>query len=92
MFWEYSPVSVGVAETDKVKVSLYPNPFTDFLCVESEREGELLLFDIQGKVVSGARISASQNKIDLSGLPSGTYGYQIASGGKVFAKGRLVAQ
>lgn len=59
---------------------LFPNPTTRTLFINSTTKKaaeRVFIFDIAGKLVSSKIIS--ENKIDMSGLPSGTYFIKIDS-------------
>ncbi len=70
-------VSSNEIETSDLFIS--PNPATDFIYVESDEEGTLDMFDLQGKaVISAYRLSTNDiNSIDVQSFPRGTYTVRI---------------
>jgi len=54
---------------DASKISIYPNPTTDFVNIDGELIAPILLFDCTGKKIMETR----QNRIDISFLESGIY-------------------
>lgn len=58
--------------------SVYPNPFTDKLFVESDSE-EYQLIELNGKVIKTGKITSEKTQIDLSELSGGSYLIQIGS-------------
>jgi hypothetical protein len=64
---------LGLEEQESLQVHVYPNPFEDFLVIESEEAGfSIELFDMKGVVVRTFS-SAKPGKLELDGLERGTY-------------------
>jgi len=91
-----SVIVVGESEVIKKDyVSLYPNPFTDQICIHSEdflyRKYDIKLVNIVGKVVyhSKHRQALDQLTIFPKNLAPGTYYLLLESDKKVLQK-RLV--
>ncbi|MDD2576578.1 MAG: T9SS type A sorting domain-containing protein [Bacteroidales bacterium] len=85
---DFTNVETGEKETIKV----YPNPAKDFVYVDIEAtnftKGEIELFDMQGKFVKKAKLSAKQgNRVDVSNLNAGayTYTYNVSLNGKTIS-------
>jgi hypothetical protein len=54
-------------------IKLYPNPFTDKLCVSGLSENSTIrVFDLNGKTVLNQRINSNES-VNTSSLPSGNY-------------------
>ncbi len=67
--------TVGFAslEGDELnRVVLYPNPADETLHVLNF-EGQIVVLDVQGRVVATSEISSTQNQISVSNLTSGVY-------------------
>ena len=68
------PLSSGSPFNDEIYITAYPNPATDVLNVDISRlkhtPKRIDLIDLQGRV---AATSNSGNKIEVAGLPAGTY-------------------
>jgi hypothetical protein len=61
-------------------VHVFPNPTTRTLFIQStstKAAEHVFIFDVAGKLIFSSAIS--ENKIDMSGLPSGTYFIRIDS-------------
>lgn len=58
---------------------IYPNPTKNELKVETNSEGELLIYDLSGKLLIQTILSNKIEKIDVSKLVSGTYLIQFIS-------------
>ena len=79
-------IETGEKETIKV----YPNPAKDYVYVDIEvtnfKKGEIELFDIQGKLVKKAFLSAKLgNRVDVSNLNAGAYTYNVSLNGKTLS-------
>ena len=71
---EVSKVEVPTFQEAGIKV--YPNPATDIIQISSEqiRTGNLILYNMQGKVVQHRLMKNSTSEdIDISNLPTGNY-------------------
>lgn len=55
------------------EVSVYPNPFADYLVVQAKAECEAVLYDLSGRPALSVRLQNGENRIDASALPQGTY-------------------
>ena len=68
-------VNTSVENID-IKTKVYPNPTTNFLIVELEKNvnAELLVYDINGKIVIKGKLNEEQKKqLDFSFLNQGNY-------------------
>lgn len=67
------PLDVNKTELNAFKV--YPNPAHDYLTIQSDEIllGNIKIYDAQGKMVFGKRISDTSAKIDIRNLSSGAY-------------------
>ena len=71
----YSKKILAISETSKQKISVYPNPATEFLNIEDVQPNAALeLLDSSGKSVkSVSGIKNMKTQIDVKNLPSGIY-------------------
>ena len=63
-------------ENIAIKTKIYPNPTTNFLIIELEKNvnAELLVYDINGKIVIKNKLNEEQKKqLDFSFLTQGNY-------------------
>lgn len=67
-------------------LSIYPNPVSDILNIESREQGILFISDIIGRKILRQEISAGKNDVALNNLDltSGVYVVQIISGNKFY--------
>ena len=73
-------------EIKKNDFKIYPNPVDDFLTLENPnlKITEILVVDMQGKILLQQPISSSQKKLDLKNLSKGVYIIQLKSNNKIF--------
>jgi hypothetical protein len=55
------------------QVSIYPNPFTEYIQLNADTECDATIYDLAGKIVLTAQISLGNNIINTSSLPQGVY-------------------
>lgn len=69
----------GIAELQNNHVSVYPNPTTGNLTVQTDLAlpVNIQVFDISGKVVLTQRMNAQTYQMDLSGLAKGAYNVRL---------------
>ena len=75
-------------------ISLYPNPtegptrllVSDYL----PRSGQVRVYSIAGQLVYSSQIWSGANALDLSGLDTGTYVYEVRDGDVVIGGGKVV--
>ncbi|MFH1223335.1 MAG: T9SS type A sorting domain-containing protein, partial [Pseudomonadota bacterium] len=66
-------------DTDKnIKVSIYPNPFTDYINVDSDADAEITILDTQGRTVYTS--TPTNTPIYLGDLQSGIYFVNVSDG------------
>lgn len=64
---------VGITEyIHKIKISVFPNPTTDFINIESTKKTTLKIYDLSQKLILEKALNKKE-KVDLSQLSSGTY-------------------
>ncbi len=56
-------------------LSIYPNPASDFIFIESKIDGiiDLEILDLKGKIIDQIQIQGKQNEISISELATGNY-------------------
>jgi len=80
----YEIFTVGIKETElNISLSVFPNPTADNLTLQiSDYNNEKLsyqLFDMQGKLLNNAQITAQQTQINTESLPPATYFIHIVN-------------
>ena len=58
---------------------VYPNPATDYIVIEGNIGEEVIIYDLEGRVVKECTMHNAQCTIDISILTTGTY--IVKSGG-----------
>ncbi len=81
---------INIETGEKETIKVYPNPAKNFVYVDIEasnfEKGEVELFDMQGKLVKKAKLSAKQgNRVDVSNLNAGAYTYNVSLNGKTLS-------
>lgn len=90
----YFTINVGhasVIESNNQTINIYPNPFKQSITIEGSQLEEIILYDLQGKLIYLKNLNG-QNKIELkmeTELESGLYLVKIKDSGIIISK-RLV--
>lgn len=77
--------SLGVASHEKSAVAIYPNPTSGIVHLSLNEDMSYTLYTITGTIVNKGNVSAQNNTIDVSSLPSGVYLLQLQDGDGVFS-------
>ena len=64
---------LNVDEVNVAGSSIYPNPASDFVMIETENETEVKIYSVSGQMVLRHNVSEGTNTIDVSKLNSGIY-------------------
>ena len=77
-------------------VKVFPNPATESVNFKVEgvfaKSYALLLYDIQGRLISNHFFDNPEFRLLRQQLPTGTFIYQLAADGKLVASGKLVVK
>ncbi|MGC3977330.1 MAG: T9SS type A sorting domain-containing protein [Paludibacteraceae bacterium] len=65
-------ISTGL-NNNKLQLSIYPNPFTEYIIVKSEKNQTMKIFNISGQCVINTQLKPGDNRIDVRSLPKGNY-------------------
>jgi hypothetical protein len=60
-------------------ISVYPNPFADYIVVEAKSDNRATIYDISGKQVLTVDVKAGSNRINTSALLKGVYVLKLGS-------------
>ncbi len=71
-FW-VTPLAPSQLNENEAKISIYPNPATEFINVEGEGIQQITLYDWTGRVVKSIPVTNKQTRISLEGLKRGGY-------------------
>ena len=66
-------VCAGIAKNSAVHVSVYPNPATEMVTVESAEALSYELLDVLGKVIAKGGLQQGKATINISSYPAGLY-------------------
>lgn len=81
-----SAAFAGVNENDLPGISIYPNPTSDFISIQSTNGAtveNITIYDMNGKVLYANNTSVSgQHQISVAGWAKGTYNVQLTSANK----------
>jgi len=55
------------------QISVYPNPFTDYIVIEAVAVGKATIYDLSGKAVLTENIESGSNRLSVSALAKGSY-------------------
>lgn len=68
--------------TQEIAVSIYPNPTSDFLNIETEEmgQGSISIYSVNGSLVKEEKINGTHNSINVSSLRNGNYFFRISCG------------
>jgi len=71
----------SLVENSKLEYSIFPNPATDHLVIESaDVIDKIIIRDLNGKIISDQPVQSKRHRMSLQGLESGLYTIQIWSG------------
>jgi photosystem II stability/assembly factor-like uncharacterized protein len=74
--------SNGVLVNHEATVDLYPNPFTNYITIETKENADNLefnIYNIEGKLIIKQKITQQRTQLDLSILNSGFYFAELKS-------------
>jgi hypothetical protein len=84
-------LNVGIKEQDAVGISVFPNPFSNFLSVKSNKwqAADFILYDFYGRLAL-QKSFLSDSYIFTSELKSGIYFYEIKQENTVVKRGKII--
>ena len=77
--WEITDILVtglmpaGVGENDAVAFNLYPNPANDNINIVAERDAQVQIIDMTGRMVMSIDVVEGENAVNVADLDSGVY-------------------
>lgn len=81
---------IGIEELSGNKISLYPNPTSDYVVLSSNGNGHLTITDITGKVVYHASVNQTQQYFNIANLSKGIYMVQYTSNHNSFTQKLMI--
>jgi len=85
--------ATGIRSTDLTGASsIYPNPFTDKITIETPHAEMIVIYNIMGQEIKSVAVQKGQSKIEIAAneLTNGVYFFSIINEGVVLEVGRLV--
>ncbi len=65
------------------KISIYPNPVSTHITIETPFQGQLTILNLQGQELLNQQITEPKTQVDISTLPSGIYFVRVTGEGIV---------
>jgi len=69
---------VGIDENQEDKITIYPNPASNFIMVNHAMQSEFKICDLTGRPVMQGKLYDANQRIDISGLSQGSYVLNIS--------------
>lgn len=63
---------IGLAENEGEPLGIYPNPASDHLNINAQKDGVLNIYNVSGMIVYSCNVTAGENRIPLT-IPNGLY-------------------
>ena len=74
-------ITNNIQEITSYKISISPNPFIDYISVQSEFIiNKIIIEDLNGKIITSEKINATQFKINVKDVASGIYFIKCING------------
>ena len=93
-FWEYDKLLSLEKSSEKIVVSVYPNPTSEFITIDlgafDTKETSIQFYQLDGKLIYTAKITNQKTTIDIKSLGSGTYFYSILSNQDIVKSGKII--
>ena len=77
----------------EVKVNVYPNPTSDYLTFEFEKDvnqSNLIIFNIEGQTVRSTKVTQQKTTLEVGDLSAGTYYFHVIDGMKRISSGSFL--
>ena len=81
--------SLDVADFNKMLFTLYPNPATGSVFLETDNETAIVIYDVSGRIVKNLP-EGNYKRITISDLSPGTYLFQVSAEGKKAIKKLII--
>jgi len=69
----YADTTVGINEISNKEITIYPNPATNNITIESPQAAVIEITNIQGQLVKTITANTNKTDIDVSSFPGGVY-------------------
>jgi hypothetical protein len=75
-------VVTGIETVEGINVSLYPNPFADYVRIAGAEGSRLQVINLLGAAIYTTTITSDNETVNLGTIPTGTYLFRIIKDGK----------
>lgn len=89
--YRYNP-SLGVNEINQVNLSIQSTVVKDQLVLKISEPVQMVMYDIQGKMVKQARFESGNQNVNVSDLSAGTYIVQFKNNGGALKTTKILVQ
>ena len=74
------------------KLSVYPNPSNDIFTINSDSRGNIVIYDLIGKIIKSENLDLGITKLDLNNYPSGIYLMKVTNDANQTKTMKLIKQ
>ena len=85
-------LNTGINSNNIQKLSIYPNPASGSINVNSDESGVIKIMSISGKLMIDSKIISGKNSIDIEALSSGLYIVETISNSGIKSIGKLTVR
>jgi hypothetical protein len=81
--YNYDDSNTGIKQNQLPEVSVFPNPVNDYLniFVRNPQNSQVIIFDIQGKIMKSEKIFDQNTKVGITDLTQGIYFVRVLNNG-----------
>jgi len=91
---KYDSVYFGISKQQKSRLSIYPNPVSDYITIETSaitNTSQLSISNLSGQEVITRQITEQKTQLDISSLPQGIYFVRLTND-KTITMGKLIKE
>ena len=94
-FWKFDPLGETESKSLKSAVQVYPNPSSDFIFFEldevtSQNEYELIILDMNGRLLSKQNFDGNNIRLDKNTWRNGTYCFMVYKADQLMDSGKFI--
>lgn len=91
---QLEPIIIGVENQQNQSISIYPSFVKNELCIDQDKSNSLhlKLVDLNGKLITEKNITSNKEKIDVSGIASGTYIVQVLENNVILKSSKIIKE
>jgi len=82
--------ATGIHDKQNFHFNIYPNPASDYVCVDLQISGKLELLDMHGKLIKTLDVNQGPNQLNISMLEQGMYLTRISAGNTINTQGLII--